>query len=46
MQDIQLAKDAYAFSPSAYGSLHLQHGIDLILGGHDHEYYVSKAITD
>jgi hypothetical protein len=23
-----------------------QHGVDLILGGHDHEYYVSKAITD
>ncbi|OJA12754.1 hypothetical protein AZE42_07929 [Rhizopogon vesiculosus] len=44
--DIQLAKDAYAFSPSAYDSLPSQHGIDLILGGHDHEYYVSKAITD
>ncbi|OAX31679.1 Metallo-dependent phosphatase [Rhizopogon vinicolor AM-OR11-026] len=44
--DIQLAKEAYAFSPSAYGNLHSQHGVDLILGGHDHEYYVSKAITD
>jgi 5'-nucleotidase len=46
MQDIQLAKDAYSFSPSSYDSLASQHGVDLILGGHDHEYYVSKAITD
>ncbi|KAJ8594242.1 Metallo-dependent phosphatase [Rhizopogon salebrosus TDB-379] len=44
--DIQLAKDAYSFSPSSYDSLASQHGVDLILGGHDHEYYVSKAITD
>ncbi|OAX32330.1 Metallo-dependent phosphatase [Rhizopogon vinicolor AM-OR11-026] len=35
--DIQLAKDAYAFSPSAYDSLPSQHGVDLILGGHDHD---------
>jgi 5'-nucleotidase len=46
MQDIELAKDAYSFSLSSYGSLAPQHGVDLILGGHDHEYYVSKAITD
>jgi 2',3'-cyclic-nucleotide 2'-phosphodiesterase (5'-nucleotidase family) len=45
MQDIQLAKDAYSFSSSSYGNLASQHGVDLILGGHDHEYYVSKAIT-
>jgi 5'-nucleotidase len=41
-QDINLAKSLGArVSPDVS-----QHGVDLILGGHDHLYYVGKATTE
>ncbi|KAF5387159.1 hypothetical protein D9615_001693 [Tricholomella constricta] len=45
--DITLAKSLLAFSPSAQESHPIapSHGIDLILGGHDHLYYVSKGVS-
>src|ERR1700759_4919619 len=47
-QDIALAKQLLANSPTHQ---HIQpiaeeHGVDLILGGHDHLYYVSRGIND
>ncbi|KAJ7236731.1 Metallo-dependent phosphatase-like protein [Mycena haematopus] len=46
-QDISLAKDLLALSPSARAddSFASSHGVDLILGGHDHLYYASKGMT-
>jgi 5'-nucleotidase len=46
-QDIQLAKDLFASSPSAQGTRPIagEHGVDIILGGHDHEYFASKGMT-
>ncbi|KAF9459374.1 Metallo-dependent phosphatase-like protein [Collybia nuda] len=45
--DIQLARNLLALSP--YGQTQLQigssHGVDLVLGGHDHLYYVSKGVS-
>lgn len=45
--DIQLAKDLFASSPSAqYTSPNfLSHGVDVILGGHDHIYFASKGVS-
>ncbi|KAF8556890.1 Metallo-dependent phosphatase [Imleria badia] len=45
--DIQLAKDLLASSPSAQKTHTIagEHGIDIILGGHDHVYFVSKGVT-
>ncbi|KAJ7349288.1 Metallo-dependent phosphatase-like protein [Mycena albidolilacea] len=45
--DIALAKDLLALSPSAQAekSISSSHGVDLILGGHDHLYYASKGMT-
>ncbi|KAF7359391.1 Trifunctional nucleotide phosphoesterase protein YfkN [Mycena sanguinolenta] len=45
--DISLAKDLLALSPSAHAdkSIATSHGVDLILGGHDHLYYASKGMT-
>ncbi|KAH0830270.1 Metallo-dependent phosphatase-like protein [Lanmaoa asiatica] len=45
--DIQLAKDLLASSPSAQKthSIAGEHGVDIILGGHDHLYFVSKGVT-
>ncbi|KAF8184960.1 Metallo-dependent phosphatase-like protein [Mycena galopus ATCC 62051] len=45
--DISLAKDLLALSPSAQGdnSIASSHGVDLILGGHDHLYYASKGMS-
>ncbi|KAF9036929.1 Metallo-dependent phosphatase [Hymenopellis radicata] len=43
--DIALAKDLLAYSPS-YQKEHpiaSEHGVDLLLGGHDHLYYASKG---
>ncbi|KAJ3754516.1 Metallo-dependent phosphatase-like protein [Lentinula raphanica] len=45
--DIELAKGLFALSPSAQEKqpfANLQ-GVDLILGGHDHMYYISKGVT-
>ena len=41
-----LAKQLFAYSPSAQKNtpIYSLHGVDLILGGHDHLYYVSKGV--
>ncbi|KAI6116926.1 Metallo-dependent phosphatase-like protein [Pisolithus croceorrhizus] len=45
--DIQLAKDLFASSPSAQCTPpnFLSHGVDIILGGHDHIYFASKGVS-
>ncbi|GLB35152.1 putative 5'-nucleotidase family protein [Lyophyllum shimeji] len=45
--DISLAKSLLALSPSAQKRhpFASSHGVDLILGGHDHIYYVGKGVT-
>ncbi|KAJ7168132.1 Metallo-dependent phosphatase-like protein [Mycena crocata] len=45
--DIALAKDLLALSPSAQAqkSNASSHGVDLILGGHDHLYFASKGMS-
>lgn len=42
-----MAKDANANSPAAQHqeSTATKHGVDLILGGHDHLYYISRGVT-
>ncbi|KAI0928269.1 hypothetical protein AcW1_005566 [Taiwanofungus camphoratus] len=45
--DIALAKALNALSPSAQKdhSIASTHGVDIILGGHDHLYYISHGVT-
>ncbi|TCD68923.1 hypothetical protein EIP91_009474 [Steccherinum ochraceum] len=45
--DIQFAKTLAAHSPSVQdaNSTASTHGVDLLLGGHDHLYYISKGVT-
>ncbi|KZP23699.1 Metallo-dependent phosphatase [Athelia psychrophila] len=45
--DIALAKAVLALSPSAQEKTDIasSHGVDILLGGHDHRYYVSKGVT-
>ncbi|CDO69028.1 hypothetical protein BN946_scf184834.g35 [Trametes cinnabarina] len=45
--DIALAKKVNALSPSAQQSKPIDtlHGVDIIFGGHDHLYYISKGVT-
>lgn len=47
LQDIKLAKSINALSPSAQESQPIEniHGADIIFGGHDHLYYVSRGVT-
>ena len=47
MQDIKLAKALNAHSPAVQDEKMTAtlHGVDLLLGGHDHLYYVSKGVT-
>ncbi|KAG6820781.1 hypothetical protein H0H93_011546 [Arthromyces matolae] len=47
MLDISLAKSLLAFSPAAQTSnpIFSSHGVDVILGGHDHLYFVSKGVN-
>jgi 2',3'-cyclic-nucleotide 2'-phosphodiesterase (5'-nucleotidase family) len=47
LQDIILAKELFAFSPLAQKttSIASHHGVDLILGGHDHIYFASRGVT-
>ena len=47
-QDVKLAKDINANSPSVQDkeSTANKHGADLILGGHDHLYYISRGVTN
>ncbi|KAF8837793.1 Metallo-dependent phosphatase [Paxillus ammoniavirescens] len=44
--DISLARDLFAFSPEAQVNTDItsQHGVDLLLGGHDHVYWIPKGI--
>ncbi|KAJ7270316.1 Metallo-dependent phosphatase [Mycena rebaudengoi] len=46
--DIQLAKALFALSPSAQAktSIASEHGVDVLLGGHDHSYWISKGVTE
>ena len=46
-QDIALAKALSAHSPSVQdvSDTALKHGVDLILGGHDHLYFVTKGVS-
>ncbi|KAL4065330.1 Metallo-dependent phosphatase-like protein [Scleroderma citrinum] len=45
--DIRLAKDLLALSPSKQRTspIFSSHGVDLILGGHDHLYFASKGMS-
>ena len=46
IQDILLTKQILALSPAAQKktSLTALHGADILLGGHDHLYYVAKGV--
>ncbi|KAL1709989.1 Metallo-dependent phosphatase-like protein [Schizophyllum commune] len=45
--DIALAKALFALSPSEQEKTPIadKHGVDLLLGGHDHLYYISKGVN-
>lgn len=47
IQDIVLAKALSALSPSAQQEIDISssHGVDILFGGHDHFYFVSKGVT-
>ena len=47
IQDILLAKELLALSPFAQKKIPIasQHGVDLILGGHDHLYFVARGFS-
>jgi len=46
-QDVLLARELFALSPSAqsFTPIHNEHGVDLLLGGHDHLYYAGPGVT-
>ncbi|KAG2011616.1 flagellar associated protein [Coprinopsis cinerea AmutBmut pab1-1] len=45
--DIAFAKSVLALSPAAQASKNIasEHGVDILLGGHDHIYWISKGVT-
>ncbi|EIN07679.1 Metallo-dependent phosphatase [Punctularia strigosozonata HHB-11173 SS5] len=47
--DLALAKALFALSPDGQKSLDepfaSTHGVDILLGGHDHLYYISRGVT-
>lgn len=47
LQDILLAKALKTYSPLTQekASIANSHGADLLLGGHDHLYYVSRGVS-
>jgi 5'-nucleotidase len=47
-QDIQLAKQLFALTPSSQPSSDIanEHGVDIILGGHDHLYFVGRGVDE
>lgn len=47
IQDILLAKELLALSPSGQkqNPIASQHGVDLILGGHDHLYFIGRGVS-
>ncbi|KAF8503744.1 Metallo-dependent phosphatase [Russula emetica] len=46
--DIQLAKQLLALTPSSQSSSNIanEHGVDIILGGHDHLYFVGRGVDE
>ncbi|KAI0055483.1 Metallo-dependent phosphatase [Artomyces pyxidatus] len=46
VRDVQLAKDLFCLTPSGQRSQDItnQHGVDIILGGHDHLYFVGRGV--
>ncbi|KAF8145139.1 Metallo-dependent phosphatase-like protein, partial [Mycena galopus ATCC 62051] len=46
--DITLAQALFALSPTAQAKTNIasEHGVDLLLGGHDHVYWISKGVTE
>lgn len=46
--DIRLARAIGAISPAGQMNRNIteEHGVDLLLGGHDHVYWVSKGVTE
>ncbi|KAI9509971.1 Metallo-dependent phosphatase [Russula earlei] len=46
--DIQLAKQLFALTPSSQSSSNIanEHGVDIILGGHDHLYFVGRGVDE
>ena len=47
-QDIQLAKQLFALTPSSQSVSDIadEHGVDIILGGHDHLYFVGRGVDE
>ncbi|KAI0256509.1 Metallo-dependent phosphatase [Lactifluus subvellereus] len=47
-QDIRLAKQVFALTPSSQSSSDIanEHGVDIILGGHDHLYFVARGVDE
>ncbi|KAH8107089.1 Metallo-dependent phosphatase [Cristinia sonorae] len=45
--DIRLARELFALSPKAQAGIDItsKHGVDLLLGGHDHFYWISKGVS-
>ncbi|KAF7791785.1 hypothetical protein EIP86_002809 [Pleurotus ostreatoroseus] len=45
--DIKLARALFALSPKGQKSKDIfsEHGVDLLLGGHDHVYWISKGVS-
>lgn len=45
--DIHLARSLFSLSPAAQASIDItsKHGVDLVLGGHDHIYWISKGFS-
>ncbi|TFK22412.1 Metallo-dependent phosphatase [Coprinopsis marcescibilis] len=44
--DIKLARELGALSPTAQATRNIasEHGVDILLGGHDHVYWISKGV--
>lgn len=43
-----MAQALFALSPTAQAKTNIasEHGVDLLLGGHDHVYWISKGVTE
>jgi 5'-nucleotidase len=47
-KDIELARELFAFSPEHQKTtpIYMEDGVDLVLGGHDHVYWLSDGISE
>ncbi|EIN11144.1 Metallo-dependent phosphatase [Punctularia strigosozonata HHB-11173 SS5] len=47
LKDIKLARELFALSPAGQAAKNIasEHGVDLLLGGHDHVYWISKGVS-